>query len=308
MQRYNNVLPEQLNYLMSPKYNDFEMLKRLKMAMSTGEIMAAECIKTTEGGDMVLELSQNVVGLIPRNEVTYIVEKDGNVHKGKAQKKVFLNVNFKVKDIIEGNAAERSKIFETISQQGKEFIETKIGEGKVVAILSRKEVVEEIRDKYKAELHEGHLVQGVVFGIEEYGAFIDIGGDVSGLLPKAEICKVWINHPSEKLAIGDPIDVVVKEPLGKKRDNEVLISFTRKPLAKGWDEIEKLFKKGEVVKGRVKDTNGAGGTGIFIEVSDDFEGLADYKPGRRYNYGDYVRVRIDHIDPKKEKLKLTIID
>ncbi len=286
IQRYTNALPEQLNYAMGQKYNDFEMIKKLKMAIQTGEIMSGECIKATENGDMVIELSPNIVGIIPRNEVTYIVEKDGNVHKGKAQKKVFLNVNFKVKEILD----EKNEL------------------GQTVVLLSRKDVVEEIRDRYKAELKEGHLVQGVVVGIENYGAFIDIGGDVSGVLSKAEICKVWINHPSEKLSIGDPIDVVVKEPLGVKKDNEILISFTRKPLFKGWDQVDKLFKKGEVVKGRVKDTNGAGGTGIFVEISDDFEGLADYKAGRRYSYGDYVRVRIDYIDAKKEKIKLTIID
>jgi small subunit ribosomal protein S1 len=262
------------------------MIKKLKLAMQTGEIMSGECIKTTEDGDMVIDLSPNVVGIIPRNEVTYSVESDGNVHKGKAQKKVFLNVNFKVKEILD----EKNEL------------------GQTVVLLSRKDVVEEIRDRYKAELKEGHLVQGVVVGIENYGAFIDIGGDVSGVLSKAEICKVWINHPSEKLSIGDPIDVVVKEPLGEKKGNEILISFTRKPLFKNWDVVNKLFKKGEVVKGRVKDTNGAGGTGIFIEISDDFEGLADYKTGHRYNYGDFVRVRIDYIDAKKEKIKLTIID
>ena len=286
MQRYDNALPEQLNYSMGQKYNDFQMIKKLKMAMQTGGIMSGECIKTTEDGDMVIELSPNVVGIVPRNEVTYIIEKDGNVHKGKAQKKVFLNVNFKVKDILE----EKNEL------------------GQTVAILSRKEVVKEIRDRYKEELQQGHLVQGVVVGVENYGAFIDIGGDVSGVLSKGEICKVWINHPSEKLSIGDPIDVVIKEPLRKKKQNEVLISFTRKPLFKDWDKVDKLFKKGEVVKGKVKDTNGAGGTGIFIEISDDFEGLADYKTGRRYSYGDSVRVRIDYIDAKKEKIKLSIID
>ncbi len=285
LEKYNNILPEQFNYE-SQRYNDIQMLKRLKHAMEAGEVMSGECIKTTENGDMVIDLSPNIIGIIPRSEVTYIVEEDGKVHKGKAQKKVALNVYFKVKKIVD----------------------TKNEQGQTVVLLSRKEVVEEIRDKYKKELKPGHLVKGVVVGIEDYGAFIDIGGDVSGILAKAEICKVWINHPSEKLTVGDPIDVVVKEPLGIKRDNEILISFTRKPLYKDWSEIHKYFKRGEVVKGRVKDTNGAGGTGIFVEISDDFEGLANYKPGRRYSYGDFVRVRIDYIDPEKEKIKLTIID
>jgi small subunit ribosomal protein S1 len=286
MNRYNNALPEQLNYLTNNKYSDVEMIKKLRMAIQTGEVMSGECVKTTENGDMIVELSRNVIGMIPRNEITYIVEKDGQVHKGKGQKKVFLNVNFKVKEIQE----EKNEA------------------GQIVAILSRKDVVEEIRDRYKAELKVGHLVQGVVIGIENYGAFIDIGGDVSGILSLGEICKVFINHPSEKLSVGDAVDVIVKEELKSKKGNEILISFTREPLFKDFSKIDKQFKSGEVVKGRVKDANGAGGTGIFVEISEDFEGLADYKSGVRYNYGDKVRVRIDYIDHAKEKIKLTLID
>ncbi|NBI07645.1 S1 RNA-binding domain-containing protein [Senegalia massiliensis] len=284
MERYNNELPEQLVFAEQPRYNDMQMLRKLKRAKEKDEVLTGECIKATHNGDLIIKLSPNLEGIIPRNEITYIIEKDGKVHKAQAQKKVFLDVNFKVTEIIEGDELKDTKVY-----------------------LSRKRVVEDIRDKYREELKKGHLVQGVVIGIADIGAFIDIGGDVIGILPKAFICKVWIDHPSEKLRVGDSVDVVLKDEIGEKNSEELLITFTRKPLFKKWNEIDKEFKLGDVVKGRIKDTRGANGSGIFVEISDDFEGLANYT-NKRYSYGDLVRVRIDNIDKKREKMKLTIID
>ena len=84
LEKYNNILPEQFNYE-SQRYNDIQMLKRLKHAMEAGEVMSGECIKTTENGDMVIDLSPNIIGIIPRSEVTYIVEEDGKVHRESAE-------------------------------------------------------------------------------------------------------------------------------------------------------------------------------------------------------------------------------
>ena len=53
-------------------------------------------------------------------------------------------------------------------------------------------------------LIEGKDVEGIVKNIADYGAFVDLGG-VDGLLHITDISWQRVNHPSEKLAIGDKI-------------------------------------------------------------------------------------------------------
>jgi len=304
---YNNHLPEELDYSIGSKFSDVQIIRKLRTAVESRELLSGECMKVTEGGDAIVKLSSRVKGIIPRNQITYIKEQvSGRVHKGKAQALVYLNVKFYVKEFIDGTP-ENSKWYNMVSDSAKEFIRFQRKEEKIpVAILSRKEYVEEVRDRYKDELEVGHRVQGVVTGFERYGAFVDIGGDVSGVLHTGEICTAWIRKPTDKLSVGDAIDVVIKHPLKKKRENEILVSFTRKPMFKKFGDIGKYFKVGEVVRGVIKDPYALGGRGIFIEIGDAFEGLADYN-GERFQYGDKVRVRINQIDKKREKIKFTIV-
>ena len=77
-------------------------------------------------------------------------------------------------------------------------------------------------------------------------------------------------------------------------------------LLPGWDTIDEKFKAGKIVPGIVKNRIA---TGIFIELDESFEGLADFPPNaQKYQYGDRVKVRINVIDKKREKIKLKIID
>ena len=76
-------------------------------------------------------------------------------------------------------------------------------------------------------------------------------------------------------------------------------------LLPGWESIDEKYKTGKIVPGIVKNRIA---TGIFIELDESFEGLADFPPNaEKYKYGDRVKVRINVIDKKREKIKLKII-
>jgi ribosomal protein S1 len=306
MIEYKNHLPEQLDYNTGSQFSDIQMIRKAKSAMGSDEVVAGECIKTTESGEAVIKLGPRLRGIIPRSEITYIKEQSGRVHKGRSQKLVYLNIKATVKDVIEGDP-EHSAWYHKLSKYGKEYVETLREEDSniPIVILSRKDVMEKIRDEYVENLKKGHKVQAVVTGFKPYGAFIDLGGDVAGLLYTGDICATWIEKPEDKLNIGDPIDVVLKKDLDIIGD-VVHAEVTRKPLFKQWKDIDKYYKRGEVVRGIVKNPYAFGGTGIFIEIGDDYEGLADYN-GERYSYGDKVRVRINSIDKEKERIKFKII-
>ena len=59
------------------------------------------------------------------------------------------------------------------------------------------------------DLHKGMVLQGTVRNVVDFGAFVDIGLHNDGLVHISKICKEYIKHPSEKLAVGDIIDAYV---------------------------------------------------------------------------------------------------
>lgn len=68
------------------------------------------------------------------------------------------------------------------------------------------------------DLNEGMVLKGTVRNVIDFGAFIDIGVHQDGLVHISQICNEYIKHPSEKLKVGDIIDVMVMSvDLQKKR-------------------------------------------------------------------------------------------
>ena len=57
-------------------------------------------------------------------------------------------------------------------------------------------------------MHEGLELDGMVKNVTDYGAFVDLGG-VDGLLHLTDISWQRINHPADKLEIGQKIRVKI---------------------------------------------------------------------------------------------------
>jgi len=108
-----------------------------------------------------------------------------------------------------------------------------------------------------------------------------------------------IKTPYERFQIGQDIDVMVKD-VDKEKNR---ISFTYKELLGTWEDNIKSFKQGTVVKGIVRETE-KDKNGIFIELTPNLVGLAEYKDN--IEYGQNVDVYIKKIIPEKKKVKLLI--
>ncbi len=80
-------------------------------------------------------------------------------------------------------------------------------------ILSAKELLTEKMLKKRSEktgrLVVGSIVSGTVESLKEYGAFVDIGDDMSGLLHISEISERRIKHPANVLSVGQEIRVMI---------------------------------------------------------------------------------------------------
>ena len=170
--------------------------------------------------------------------------------------------------------------------------------GKPVARLNRRAVQEDCREQYLHTLSPGDLLDAVVTRMEPFGAFCDVGAGVPALLPIDSICVSRIPHPRARFYVGQPIRAIFRAlaPDGK-------ITLTHKELLGTWSENAAHFSVGETVPGIVRSVESYG---IFIELTPNLAGLAEYSP--HVHAGESASVYIKAICPEKMKFKLILID
>ena len=164
---------------------------------------------------------------------------------------------------------------------------------------------EEIKD----ELEVGDTITVTVSNFESYGAFVDLGNDIEGLLHISEIS--WnknLKNPKDLLTLGEEINVeVIELDVNKKRLRVSLKNLQEKPFAK----FMKENKVGDVVKGKVATLTDFG---AFVTIG-DVDGLlhneeasweSNAKCKSLYKKGDEVEVKIIKIDREKENISLSV--
>ena len=72
-----------------------------------------------------------------------------------------------------------------------------------------REKAEEERKNKISNIQPGFVTEGIVESLQPYGAFVDLGNGVSGLVHISQICEKRIRKPSEVLAVGDKVKVKV---------------------------------------------------------------------------------------------------
>lgn len=145
------------------------------------------------------------------------------------------------------------------------------------------------------------MYAGIVKNIRPYGAFVEIGGGVVGLVHIEDISIARIKSPFERFKIGQKINIMIKSI--DRKTNRVILSY--KEMYGTWEENIADLNEGMTVKGIARETEKSN-NGIFIEIKPNLIGLADYK--ENIEYGQNVDVYIKRIIPEKKKVKLIIID
>jgi len=180
-------------------------------------------------------------------------------------------------------------------------------------ILSQQGVAQEEKRSKRAkllnELKKGEKVKGVIKSITDFGAFIDLGG-IDGLLHITDITWGRISHPSEMLAVGDEVEVVVLNV--DKQKGRVSLGLKQKTPSP-WEEIDKKYPVGTKVKGKVTNIKPYG---IFLELEKGVEGLvhiSEVSWTRRISHleemfaiGDLVEAVILNLDKQNYRLGLGI--
>jgi len=118
-----------------------------------------------------------------------------------------------------------------------------------------------------------------------------------------------INHPSEMVKKGDEVDAIVLEVSTENQR----ISLGMKQLTDDpWENIDRLYRMGDVVKGKVARV---AGFGAFIELEHDIDGLVHIsqiseerveKVKDHLTEGDEVSARVIKIDKEERRIGLSV--
>jgi small subunit ribosomal protein S1 len=178
-------------------------------------------------------------------------------------------------------------------------------------IFSEREAQKEWRLQQKArllsELMEGDVVKGVVTGLRDFGAFVNLGG-ADGLIHVSELAWHRVDHPKDVLRIGDEIEVYV---LSLDRDTNRIALSRKRLLPDPWSDATNRYFEGQQVEGTVTNVVDFG---AFIALDDGLEGLlhlsemGDGSMKEPYSYvkkGDRLQMRISRLEPDKRRVGFT---
>ena len=171
--------------------------------------------------------------------------------------------------------------------------------GKPYALLSRRSAQEECMRSFIGDLVPGDLIDARVTHLEHFGAFVDIGCGIPSLLSIDCISVSRISHPKDRFFVGMPIRVLIKSI--DRENGRIFVSH--KELLGTWEENVARFDIGQTVMGYVRSVEEYG---IFIELTPNLAGLAEYHEGVKV--GQCAAVYIKNIIPERMKIKLVIID
>lgn len=180
-------------------------------------------------------------------------------------------------------------------------------------ILSHREAMqkakEEAKEKLWQDLKAGSICSGTVKAITDFGAFIDLGG-VDGLLYITDMSWSKISHPSEVVALGDKIDVVI---LNLDKESGKVSLGLKQRFPDPWQDIETKYSVSSKVKGKVVNILPYG---VFVELEKGIEGLVHVSeiswtkrvnnPGEMFAIGDMVEVQVLNIDKESRKISLSL--
>jgi small subunit ribosomal protein S1 len=183
-------------------------------------------------------------------------------------------------------------------------------------VVSRRALLEEAQQQRAVDVRRaltvGAVVAGRVVSVRDFGAFVDVGGGVQGLLHVSEMGWSRVSHPSEVVAVGQDVTTQVI----RLDDGTQQIALSLKALlADPWSKVPVTYTVGEVRDGRVTRI---AEFGAFVELEPGIEALAHAstfvptgRPGgwsKTVHVGMTSPVEILTIDVEKKRIGVGFVD
>jgi small subunit ribosomal protein S1 len=175
-------------------------------------------------------------------------------------------------------------------------------------IFSEKEAMKDDMQERFSELKVGDTVKGVVTGVIDFGAFINVDG-IEGLIHISEISWERVEDPRKYLKTGEEVEAKIIA-IDKDRLSLSLKQMSEDP----WMQEVKAFKKGAVVEGKVTRITPFG---AFVQLSAAVEALVhvsemgdgdDTNPEEVFRLNEKKQFKVLDIDTDNRKIALSLKD
>jgi small subunit ribosomal protein S1 len=179
-------------------------------------------------------------------------------------------------------------------------------------VLSRTKLVEEEQAKAAARVKEkltvGAELEGKVSNLTNFGAFVDLGGGVEGMVHVSELAHTTVNHPKVVIKKGQHLKVKVL----KIEEDGKRISLSAKALQPDpWRDFADAHPRGAEFSGKI---TGKTEFGVFVQVAEGLEGLVHVSalpPGtsledESLQEGKELSGWIKEVDLKRRRISLSL--
>lgn len=173
-------------------------------------------------------------------------------------------------------------------------------------IFSEKEAIKEgLADRFE-KLKVGDTVSGVVTGVVDFGAFVNVEG-IEGLIHISEISWERVNNPGDYVKVGDSVEARIIA-IDKDRLSLSLKQLQEDPWMKEVDE----FKKGASVEGTVTRITPFG---AFVQISPAVEALVHVSelgegegadPEKVFKLNERKQFKVLEVDKENRKISLSL--
>ena len=202
--------------------------------------------------------------------------------------------------------ADKTKILRELQKFVGQTLEVKIldfSRRDEQIILSERAKILEYKKESLKNYKVGDEVLGEITGVTDFGAFMKFN-DLEGLIHISELDWKIIEEPTEIVKVGDKVRAKIID-IQKDRVFLSLKALKKDP----WQGIEKKYKKGDIVSGKVTKFNPFG---AFIQISPEIQGLchiSEFESGRMeevLKIGKKYKFQILLTDGKEHKMSLTL--
>lgn len=256
--------------------------KKLDALKLSNEVVDAEIMDANKGG-LIIRVGR-VSGFLPVSQLSvehYPRVEGGNKAKILERLQGYVGSHFRVKVIDVDEIDEKLIVSEKVA---------------------RAEQQQEKISQYKV----GDNVEGKVTGVVDFGAFIEFGDNLEGLVHISEIAWQRIDDPKDYLKVGDEVKAQIISI-----DNGKISLSIRNLIKDPWLHVAEKYNIGDTVHGQVLKINPFG---AFVELDRDIHGLAhiselSYKkltsPAEVVHIGDSYDFKVISIEPGKHRLGLS---
>lgn len=254
----------------------------LKDKLESKEVIRTKILEANKGGLMV-EIN-NVTGFLPVSQLSlehYPRVEDGDKNRILGVLQSYIGELFDVQIITADSEEEK-------------------------LIVSEKAVFEKEMENKMGQLKIGLVVEGMVTGVVDFGAFVKFG-ELEGLVHISELAWQRIENPKDIVKVGQKVTAKVIS-IDKGR-----VSLSIKQLQEDpWLEAVKKYQIGQTVTGKVTKIMPFG---VFVELDKDIQGLAHVmelsheaikSPEDVLKPGEEKAFKIISIEPAEHRLGLSL--